>query len=134
MRAIVTERYKFARYFSLMNFNTPETLSDLYAHNDVELYDLESDPKELYNLGSDREANAGLIEEMNRRLNALIAAEIGVDDGAEMAATFDYFGKKQPEPTKTGGGCNAGVFGGVFGALAAALWAGGLWGMLKGNP
>ena len=61
-----------------------------------ELYDLENDPQELYNIASDREANAELIEVMNRRLNALIAAEIGVDDGAEMAATFAFFGVKQP--------------------------------------
>jgi arylsulfatase len=122
MRAIITERYKFARYFSPLNFNTPETLDDLYAHNDVELYDLESDPKELHNLGSNRETNAALIENMNRQLNALIAAEIGVDDGAEMEATLAYF---EPKPAKAGGsgGCNVG-------ARALALVAV-LWGMLR---
>ena len=92
VRGIVTERYKFARYFSPLDFNTPATLDDLYAHNDVELYDLENDPDELVNLAADRETHAALIEELNRQLNELIAAEIGVDDGGEMAATFKFFG------------------------------------------
>ncbi len=82
MRAVITERYKFARYFS-ENFNTPMTLEELLQNNDIELYDLKNDPAELNNLANDPEANAALIMEMNTLLNDLIAEEIGVDDGAE---------------------------------------------------
>ena len=94
MRGIITERYKFARYFSPLDFNTPETLADLYKHNDVELYDLLSDKEELHNLALDKEANAALIEDMNRQLNALIAAEIGNDDGSEMKPALSFFAKQ----------------------------------------
>jgi len=91
LRGIVTERYKFARYFSPLNFNTPETLDDLYDNNDVELYDLETDPHELNNLAVDRAANGELIAEMNRRLNTLIALEIGFDNGEEISAGLRFF-------------------------------------------
>lgn len=41
VRAVFTERYKFGRYFSPNDFNTPETYEELTEHNDLELYDLE---------------------------------------------------------------------------------------------
>ena len=94
VRAIVTEDYKFARYFSPLNFNTPETIEALFANNDVELYDLNNDPEDMNNLAMDPEKNADLIMEMNTKLNALIAAEIGVDDGSELAPTLNGFGEK----------------------------------------
>lgn len=37
-------RYKFARYFSLREHNTPETREDLIKYNDLELYDLKMIP------------------------------------------------------------------------------------------
>ena len=95
LRGIVTERYKFSRYFSPLNFNTPTTLDDLYNNNDVELYDLETDPNELSNLAADRVVYAELIEEMNRRLNELIEQEIGIDSGDEVTAGLNFFGIKQ---------------------------------------
>jgi arylsulfatase len=95
LRGIVTDRYKFARYFSPLNFNKPTTLEELYGNNDVELYDLKTDPNELKNLAADRAANAGLIEELNRHLNALITLEIGIDDGSELDAAFKFFGVKR---------------------------------------
>ena len=84
MRGIVTDRYKFARYFAPMDFNNPQTLEELYAHNDVQLFDLEADPEELVNLAADPETNKELILEMNDLMNETIAREIGEDDGAEV--------------------------------------------------
>jgi arylsulfatase len=95
LRGIVTGRYKFARYFSPLGFNLPTTLDELYINNDVELYDLETDPDELHNLAADRQANAELIYEMNRQLNELIAREIGADDGGEMDVALKFFNVKR---------------------------------------
>ncbi|MDP1840166.1 MAG: sulfatase-like hydrolase/transferase [Reyranella sp.] len=84
IRAVTDERYKFARYFSFRDFNTPATLADLRARNDLELYDLRNDPDEVVNLAYDFEKNRDLIATMNAKLNALIAREIGTDDGSFM--------------------------------------------------
>lgn len=81
VRGITTERYKFVRYFSPVDFNTPTTLDELFAHNDVQLFDLEADPDEMVNLAADPDANAELILQMNDLLNKTIEQEIGVDDG-----------------------------------------------------
>ena len=83
MRAVITERYKFARYFS-GHFNTPTTFEELAENNDMVLYDLENDPEELHNMANDPQAHKGLIMEMNDLLNELIAREIGVDDGEHL--------------------------------------------------
>jgi arylsulfatase len=84
VRGIVTDQYKFARYFSPVDFNTPATLDELYAHNDVQLFDLKADPEELVNLAADREANAALIQQMNELLNQTIRQELGEDNGLHM--------------------------------------------------
>jgi arylsulfatase len=84
LRAAIDGRYKFARYFSPLEHNRPTTLDELYKWNDVELFDLESDPGEMDNLAADRTKNRDLILAMNAKLNALIKAEIGVDDGREL--------------------------------------------------
>ena len=73
---------RFSRYFSFRSFNTPTTLEELRAKNDLELYDLRADPDEVVNLAYDFDANRDLIAAMNAKLNALIADEIGVDDGS----------------------------------------------------
>lgn len=91
VRAIVTEDYKFARYFSPLNFNMPESYEDLLANNDIELYDLNNDPDEMKNLAADPETNKELIMEMNALLNETIAAEIGVDDGSEFQDVLKKF-------------------------------------------
>src|SRR5262249_3232677 len=50
-------RYKFSRYYAPDNFNTPTTLEQLVANNDLELFDLERDPDEMVNLAVDTAAN-----------------------------------------------------------------------------
>lgn len=82
IRSITDERYRFTRYFPFRGFNTPTTLDDLRAKNDLELYDLQADPDEVVNLAYDFDANRDLIARMNAKLNALTASEIGVDDGS----------------------------------------------------
>lgn len=88
VRGLITEDYKFVRYFSPLEFNTPTTLEELYGKNDVQLFDLRQDPEELNNLAADPEANEALILELNAQLNQLIQEEIGQDDGQEAAAAI----------------------------------------------
>jgi len=97
IRSITDERYRFTRYFSFHGFNTPATLDALRANNDLELYDLRADPDEVTNLAYDFDANRDLIASMNAKLNALIANEIGVDDGSFLPfKDFIDWGKAGP--------------------------------------
>ena len=50
-------------------------------YNDIELFDLESDPGENHNLAVNPERHKDLIEALNAKMNALIDAEIGEDVG-----------------------------------------------------
>jgi len=84
VRSAFDGRYRFTRYFSPLDHNSPATLDDLFKWNDVELYDLQSDPGEMSNLASDRAGNAALLTTMNGKLEAVIKAEIGKDDGREL--------------------------------------------------
>jgi arylsulfatase len=77
-------RYKFSRYFAPVDRNRPATIDDLYKANDVELFDLQTDPEETINLAADRVKNGDVITAMSAKLEAAIKAEIGVDDGREM--------------------------------------------------
>ncbi|MBQ9565749.1 MAG: sulfatase-like hydrolase/transferase [Synergistaceae bacterium] len=90
-RGIITEDgYKFIRHFKPLEFNKPAMLEELFASNDVQVFNLRADPDETNNLASEanREANAALIADLNGRLNALIEKEIGADTGAEVAAAL----------------------------------------------
>lgn len=84
LRTVFDGRHKFSRYFSPIQRNTPQNIDDLYAHNDVELFDLHTDPSEMHNLGARKGENAELVVSMNAKLNQAITIEIGHDDGREM--------------------------------------------------
>lgn len=73
-------RYKFARYYAPDRFNTPETLDDLLADNELELFDLHTDPDEVVNLAADPKTNGDLIMRMNELLNRMIEKEVGFND------------------------------------------------------
>ena len=84
VRTVFDGRYKFSRYFAPVDRNKPGTLAQLYTANDVELFDLQADPLETVNLAVDREKRADLIATMSGKLEAMIKAEIGDDNGREM--------------------------------------------------
>jgi arylsulfatase len=72
----------------------PVTYDELIANNDIELYDLQTDPNEMVNLASpaNREANKDLITQLNYKLNRLIADEFDIDDGREFDNMPQYGG------------------------------------------
>jgi arylsulfatase A-like enzyme len=84
MRGSMNDRYKFARYFSPRQHETPLTWDDLIATNDIELYDIVNDPGETTNLATDLEKHKSTLIAMNALTNALSKAEIGTDDGTFM--------------------------------------------------
>lgn len=84
LRSVSDGRYTFSRYFSPTEHHRPRSLDELYAHNDLELYDRANDPEETTNLAADREANGDLVLAMNTKLDSMISAEIGNDDGREL--------------------------------------------------
>lgn len=90
-------RYKFGRYYAPNNFNTPETLEEILAWNDVELFDLKADPEEKNNLAINPEQNKNLILRMNTLLNELIAREVGVNDGSFLPEPVRPKGKDNRE-------------------------------------
>ena len=82
IRSIFDGRYRFSRYFSPVLFNTPKTMEELLAKNDLEVYDLQADPDEMANLALDPKKNGDLILALNQVMNERIAEEVGVDDGS----------------------------------------------------
>ncbi|KAF0097217.1 MAG: sulfatase [Rhodospirillaceae bacterium] len=82
IRSIFDGRYRFSRYFSPVAFNTPKTMEELLAKNDLEVYDLQTDPDEMANLALDLKKNGELILALNQVTNERIADEVGVDDGS----------------------------------------------------
>jgi arylsulfatase len=84
LRTVFDGRYKFTRYFSPLDHNRPTTIDELYKWNDAELFDLSADPEEMVNLGADSKKNRDLILSMNAKLDAVIKAEFGVDNGREL--------------------------------------------------
>ncbi len=84
LRTMFDGQYKFSRYFAPAQRNVPTNLDELYRFNDVELYDLHADPNEMTNLAAAKGDNADLVLKCSAELEAVIKAEIGVDDGREM--------------------------------------------------
>src|SRR5205814_7319130 len=83
LRTVFDGRYKFTRYFAPLDRNRPTNVDELFKWNDVELFDLSTDTGEMTNAALDRANNHDLILSMSTKLEALIKAEIGVDDGRE---------------------------------------------------
>lgn len=70
-------RYKFARYYAPNQVNTPTTLEEIVKNNDIQLFDLKTDPNETNNLAAEPEKNQQLILQMNTLLNELMQKEVG---------------------------------------------------------
>lgn len=81
-RGVHDGRWKFARYFAPAQHHTPTDWETLSRLNDLELYDTEADPAELVNLASDPSQRENILR-LNAMVNALIAREIGKDNGSE---------------------------------------------------
>jgi len=75
-------RYKLARFYAPNDFNTPKTVEDLFKHNDVQVFDLKTDPDEMTNLAIEREKHKEKIQRLNTLLNELMAREVGTNDGS----------------------------------------------------
>lgn len=78
LRGYTDDRYSFGRYFSPLEPNRPKDVDQLFAANDVVLYDRLTDPFETTNLAADP-ARRDLVADCSARLEALIDAEIGAD-------------------------------------------------------
>lgn len=74
LRGIITESHKYGRYFM------PGEQHRGRAAADLELYDRVDDPAEMRSLADGTAGAGSMIDDLDRRLDALIAAEIGADD------------------------------------------------------
>jgi len=83
-RGLFDGRYRFARYFSPRDHHRPKDWANLAGRNDLELYDTVADPLEMTNLAREGEARRDQLLALNETLNALIAREVGVDDGRHL--------------------------------------------------
>jgi arylsulfatase len=81
LRGYTDRRYTFGRYFSPLEPNRPRSVEDLFANNDVVLYDREADPNETTNLAGDPR-HRDLVGDYHAKLESLIDAEIGSDSHA----------------------------------------------------
>jgi arylsulfatase A-like enzyme len=88
-------RYKFGRYYAPTACNTPQTMEEIFKNNDVQLFDLQSDPQEVQNLALDPEKNQALILRMNALLNDLMAKEVGVNDCELLTKAMGSIGPKK---------------------------------------
>ena len=100
IRSVFDGRYKLNRYFSPLEHHMPRSLEELFANNDVELFDLETDPHEMDNLGGDRQRHGDLLVAMNDKLNALIETEVGEDTGQMLPGGDDANWRLDPSISK----------------------------------
>jgi hypothetical protein len=70
LRACNDHRYTFGRYFAPLAPNRPHSVDELFAHNDVVLYDRQEDPAQMRNLAADP-AHRGLVEPLQRHAGAV---------------------------------------------------------------
>jgi len=89
IRGVFDGRYKLVRYFSPKQHNRPDSLDTLVKLNDVELFDVQTDPLEVKNLALDRTRHRDLLDAMNAKLNALIDKEVGEDVGQMLPGGVD---------------------------------------------
>ena len=82
IRGVFDGRYKFGRYFRITEHHEPRDWDTLLAHNDLELYDTHDDPDELVNLAFHPQDQKTKLLELNAKVNALVDAEVGTDDGS----------------------------------------------------
>ena len=97
IRSVYDGRYKFNRYFAPMEHHVPKTMEELFANNDVELFDVKNDPVEMKNLAVDRSKYGDLIVTMNDKLNLLIEEEVGDDVGQMLPGGADADWRLSPE-------------------------------------
>lgn len=82
LRTIITDQYKYTRYFAPGEHHRPRSMEELSARNTLELFDLEADPDEMVNLAGDPVGEHGeVFEHLDGRLSLLISSEVGEDDG-----------------------------------------------------
>ncbi|MFJ5552881.1 sulfatase-like hydrolase/transferase [Streptomyces sp. NPDC093225] len=109
LRGYIDDHYTFGRYFSPLRPNRPTGPDELYADNDVVLYDRLADPAQLRNLAADP-AHRDLVGRYCGLLEALIDAEIGADTRAwvterpQLIGWPTWHGDREPVGAARGGG------------------------------
>jgi arylsulfatase A-like enzyme len=88
LAVIFDGRYKYARFYAPNAFNMPDTLTDIFKYNDVQLFDLQTDPNETQNLALAPEKNKELILRLNHLLNSMIKNEVGENNGSFLPASI----------------------------------------------